>query len=121
MKKNIGTLVLVLGLIFATGAFAAEVTPIDESAMEDTGTTCEDVGLVVTLKKGSRGTAVEILQEILIDAGYYNGEVDGRFGSGTRSAVKMLQTAVGVKADGVVGPVTREAMRELCVGYVQGS
>ena len=43
-------------------------------------------------------------------AGYYNGSVDGVFGTGTRSAVILFQRKNGLTADGVVGKSTYKAL-----------
>lgn len=58
-----------------------------------------------TLQNGSSGTAVTILQRLLVAQGQ-NIAVDGAFGPGTTSAVKAVQSAKGLGADGVVGPNT---------------
>ena len=60
------------------------------------------------LRKGSRGDAVKELQEILIAKGYDLGKwgADGVFGKQTQKAVKAFQKAEGLKADGIVGPLT---------------
>lgn len=55
---------------------------------------------LVLLRVGSRGDAVKRMQEALgIDA-------DGIFGNGTAAAVKAFQEANGLSADGMAGPVT---------------
>ncbi len=59
------------------------------------------------LASGSKGEAVEQLQQRLKDLGYYDGKVDGDFGSGTKKAVKWFQRQNGLNADGVVGAATR--------------
>jgi peptidoglycan hydrolase-like protein with peptidoglycan-binding domain len=38
--------------------------------------------------------------------------VDGKFGSGTEKAVKAFQTQYSLTADGVVGPVTWDALEK---------
>ena len=59
------------------------------------------------LKKGSKGDAVERLQDLLRNPlGYDPGPVDGIFGTGTEKAVKEYQANNGLTADGVVGPAT---------------
>ncbi|MCH7477731.1 MAG: peptidoglycan-binding protein [SAR324 cluster bacterium] len=58
------------------------------------------------LRIGSRGAEVRKIQEQLAGLGFYRGPLDGDFGGGTRSAVKVFQRAKGLGADGVVGPNT---------------
>jgi len=65
----------------------------------------EDVSLPM-VRAGSRGGAVERLQQRLKDVGVDPGGVDGVFGSGTRRAVLSFQRSSGLDADGVVGPQT---------------
>lgn len=59
------------------------------------------------LKNGSRGDAVKALQQRLMTLGYLDGEADGAFGAGTRSAVIAFQERNGLSADGIVGSETR--------------
>lgn len=59
-----------------------------------------------TIKKGSTGGAVMILQEYLHTHGYDCGVADGIFGSKTLKAVKAYQKDKGLVADGIVGPKT---------------
>ncbi len=63
-----------------------------------------------TVRKGSRGESVKLLQEILNSLGYECGMTDGVFGKNTLSAVKAFQADRGLSADGVAGP---ETWREL--------
>lgn len=62
------------------------------------------------LKKGSRGDEVVTLQKKLKQWGYYDGAVDGIFGSGTEKAVQYFQRKNGLAADGVVGTKTAAAL-----------
>ncbi len=55
------------------------------------------------LREGSAGAAVRVLQTKLKTLGYYTGNVDGDYGSGTVTAVKAFQRAHGLTADGVAG------------------
>lgn len=60
-----------------------------------------------TIKRGSRGKDVLELQRYLHK--YWSLVPDGSFGQNTENAVMAAQKALGLKADGVVGPITREA------------
>lgn len=62
------------------------------------------------LKKGSSGDEVRRLQERLIALGYLSGAADGKFGSGTQTAVKWFQNVNGLKADGEAGPATQQIL-----------
>lgn len=65
-----------------------------------------------TLRRGMQGPSVKALQSRLMALGYDVGRwgADGDFGGGTESAVKSLQTAKGLDADGVVGKNTWSAI-----------
>ena len=43
------------------------------------------------------------LQTALKNAGYYNGAIDGKIGSGTKDAIRRFQADNGLKTDGVSG------------------
>ena len=64
------------------------------------------------LQVGSFGPLVSTLQRILYAQGLLSdaGEIDGRFGAKTRTAVLALQRQLGVDADGIVGVRTWQAM-----------
>ncbi len=53
---------------------------------------------------------VRQVQKALAAAGYYKGPVDGKEGPQTKRAIKDFQQAQGLKADGVVGTKTSEAL-----------
>ncbi len=63
-----------------------------------------------TIRKGSRGTPVVELQDILTMCGYDCGPVDGVFGTRTYNAVVLFQTEMKLDPDGVVGPKTWAAL-----------
>ena len=84
-----------------------------------------------TLRTGSRGNFVELLQFVLYQYGY-NLTIDGIFGGGTNNAVLSFQTANGLVADGIVGqntwrtllvlpprPTVRQGNRGAYVQYLQ--
>ena len=66
--------------------------------------------MTVTLRSGSQGEYVRLLQERLIVLGYYSGAVDGNYGSGTLRAVVTFQQFHGLGADGVAGRKTQEVL-----------
>ena len=57
-------------------------------------------------KMGSRGEEVRQIQKVLKREGYYKGNVDGIYGTGTKNAVRNFQRAVGIAVDGIAGPKT---------------
>ena len=62
------------------------------------------------LSLGSSGAEVLALQQQLFALGYNPGASDGYFGPVTEAAVKEFQAANGVYVDGIVGPVTNNAL-----------
>ena len=71
-----------------------------------------------TLHIGSRGAAVTLIQQALVDAGYplpaYG--VDGIFGNETRSALQNFQRASSLPATGVINSATISALDALFSG-----
>lgn len=63
-----------------------------------------------TYRQGDRGSSVTTIQTKLKNWGYYNGAVDGIFGSQTSEAVRYFQRKNGLTADGVVGSATQAAL-----------
>ena len=59
---------------------------------------------------GSQGEEVKQIQTKLKSWGYYNGAIDGIYGSKTLSAVKYFQRKNGLTVDGIAGPKTLSAM-----------
>lgn len=68
-------------------------------------------GSIQTLSKvGSTGAEVKQIQTRLKNWGYYNGAVDGVYGTQTKNAVLYFQRKNGLTADGVAGPATLSAI-----------
>ena len=61
-------------------------------------------------KYGSRGQEVRTIQDKLKRWGYYNGNVDGIYGTQTVAAVKKFQQKNGLAVDGIAGTKTLSAM-----------
>ena len=63
-----------------------------------------------TVRQGSSGADVKLVQRRLKELGYYKGSIDGKFGSGSVKALKDFQTAHGLEADGVAGRGTYDIL-----------
>jgi peptidoglycan hydrolase-like protein with peptidoglycan-binding domain len=63
-----------------------------------------------TLQLGSKGSGVKSLQERLAALKYYPGPIDGDFGSDTQEAVWAFQEVNHLSVDGIVGPLTKNAL-----------
>ena len=87
-KKILFLLFFCLVLVFSPSVWAAEVQ----------------------YTTGDTGPAVEQIQKGLKEAGYFGGQVDGKFSILTRQAVISFQKAVGLKADGIVEAKTYQAL-----------
>lgn len=72
----------------------------------------EPVDWKPTIRRGDRGEYVTLAQVKLKDAGYDIGKsgADGIFGAATQTAVKNFQRDHGLGVDGVVGPMTWDAL-----------
>lgn len=63
-----------------------------------------------TLREGSQGDDVALLQKKLMEKGFSPGAADGDFGPGTEAAVLAFQQSRRLLADGIVGRRTAEAL-----------
>jgi len=96
MTKRLITVTTVLALLFGVFIF------VNSGKDKATETFSNAI-----LKQGSSGNDVYELQGRLTYLGYFDGEIDGVFGSKTRNAVTWFQWKFGLKADGVVGAETK--------------
>ncbi|MBO5035620.1 MAG: spore cortex-lytic enzyme [Clostridia bacterium] len=69
-----------------------------------------DISSDALSKYGSRGSEVRKIQQKLSSWGYYDGAVDGIYGTQTKNAVIYFQRKNGLQADGIAGPQTLAAM-----------
>jgi peptidoglycan hydrolase-like protein with peptidoglycan-binding domain len=77
------------------------------------GTRVNPVATHPSLRQGDSGSYVVELQKKLAQLGFYAGAIDGKFGAGTAAAVRKLQTAYGLSADGVAGAATWSVITRL--------
>jgi len=90
-----------------TGTVKEETTAKDDDKKEESNKTMADLGdAPATSRPGNTGSKVKKLQEALKIKGYYNGKIDGVYGSGTTAAVKAFQKRHGLSRDGIAGKVT---------------
>lgn len=66
--------------------------------------------LAASYQQGDSGSAVTTIQTKLKRWGYFDGPVDGVYGSKTTKAVRSFQQKNGLTADGVAGPATLKAL-----------
>ena len=72
-------------------------------------------------KRGSTGSVVTQIQQKLSAWGYYDGAVDGVYGSRTEAAVRYFQEKNGLTVDGKAGDQTLAAMGITTAGPVQSA
>ena len=65
-----------------------------------------------TMRMGSSGSRVRILQQALIDLKYLSGRADGKFGSQTQAAVLAFQKQQRLSQDGAAGKKTLTALEK---------
>ena len=91
-------------------AITATVVAIISIAVVILITIFQDNSVEALSKYGSRGSEVTQIQTKLKRWGYYNGNIDGIYGTQTVNAVKYFQRKNGLTQDGIAGPATLKAM-----------
>lgn len=99
MKKVIKIVTLVL-MVCAMGLTVTTFTAPEQT----------HVAHAAVLERGSTGANVKTMQQKLKRWGYYNGAVDGIYGTQTVNAVKYFQRKNGLTVDGIAGPKTLAKM-----------
>lgn len=69
-----------------------------------------------TISQGRTGIYVLVAQDALNTLGLPTGGLDGIFGNRTRTAVVTFQQNNGLSQDGIIGPITWNALMEQVVG-----
>ena len=109
MRKTIKKGLIVTAAAICT-LLPACATGCSKNKDMQSGAAQEYVLQTAILKQGSKGGEVREVQRRLKNWGYYNGPVDGVFGKGTKDAVIAFQKKNGIKADGIVGKATYQAL-----------
>ena len=68
-------------------------------------------------KKGDRGSKVSYLQEELLFRGFYQGKIDGVYGSQTENAVKRFQSAHNLAITGFVDEFTLKELQKPVIDF----
>lgn len=102
----------------------ASVTRLAELNSEGTSLGIGTIPPNALLRQGSRGNDVITLQYLLNVVSEYYSSVpapsqDGIWGSGTQQSVVAFQRTMGLNADGVVGPLTWQALYDVYLGINQ--
>lgn len=95
MSSDRKRLMLALAVLFAINIF---IIALAQSASAE------------LYKKGNSGETVSLIQTRLKNWGYYDGAVDGVYGSRTEAAVRFFQQKNGLSQDGQVGDQTLAAL-----------
>lgn len=95
MSKERKRLILIMAVIFTVNIFIISMAQYASADL---------------YKKGSSGATVKEIQTRLKNWGYYNGAIDGVYGSGTEQAVRYFQKKNGLNVDGQVGDKTLAAL-----------
>ena len=90
----------------ADGTVKGDYTP--PATVPSPGTSSSTSATIPTriLRPGDSGDDVRSVQNRLRELGYYTGALDGKYGSGTTTAVLQFQLKNGLKADGKAGSAT---------------
>ena len=108
MKKGLKLIAIALITVCAlSGVVACNKMSFKMKDRAEVGFTAIEAAV---LKQGSQGDLVKTVQQKLKRWGYYNGAVDGIYGSQTRAAVVYFQKKNGLVADGIVGAKTMAAL-----------
>ncbi len=85
-------------------------TPTPEPTPTPTPTPTPDITFRGTLSYGDTGARVTLLQERLLELGFYEGKLTTGFYQRTRDAVEAFQRHNALKVDGIVGEETWNAL-----------
>lgn len=106
----------------ATQQTAIEVLPVETSpvTMPQTGSALETVATDAMTASSEGLSRDKLIQTALRNAGLYSGNIDGKIGPKTKSAIEEFQRANNLKVDGKVGPQTWGALQAYLTGQTTG-
>jgi len=126
IKKTLFSLFLLIGMIcfLALPVFAEEeagtapkqeAAPAEPQAAQPTAPAAPEAAPAAEEKAepampSYKASTIKAVQEALKTDGSYSGEVNGKLDDATIEAIKKFQEKKGLKADGIPGPKTREAL-----------
>lgn len=84
MKKTLKTTAMVLAIAVLLGISGFTIYKVESDNARSVA--------VAVISQGSRGETVKLIQQKLKRWGYYNGAIDGIYGSATKKAVKNFQS-----------------------------
>jgi len=94
---------------------ASKSTDVDQAAPDSQGAAGNDAVKSTDISDNTQIIRVKVspekIQRALKSAGVYTGQVDGRIGAGTKEAIIEFQKSHGLKADGVLGRRTWDALK----------
>jgi peptidoglycan hydrolase-like protein with peptidoglycan-binding domain len=120
LTKTTLSIVITMGVVDVLRMHPAIATSAPQPSPMLVATAYTDITLP-TLRRGDRGSSVQMLQQILLDNGFLNAAgvrlgnpsgavVDGAFGAITESAVRDLQRRYNIPVTGQVNPVDWEVL-----------
>ena len=124
IKSKVDTLETRVGEIESKQAAASEqhVMPEQSPSVEEMKAPQMEKSNISVKPRGEKSRArMKEIQACLKNAGFYDGAADGLKGRKTRKAIKAFQKANGLRADGVVGKKTWEALEKYAQGPVAGA
>lgn len=95
-------------LMFSAKAKSAETSTGSTTVKDEKKEAAQTTGRIMRYK--DEGEDVKQLQVRLIELGYLTGNISGRYRSTTQAAVKAFQQRAGLKADGICGYETQQAL-----------
>lgn len=112
--KRLGiSIAITLFIVVILWRIGNQVKPASSNSSSSNYTPCLNMSKIPTLRMGSKGKAVEVMQQRLSALGYPT-TIDGEFGKVTQQAVVNFQKSRGLRLDGVMGYRTWISLFKQC-------